>query len=79
MAVDAWAAEAQGDATLASTFEHRLIAAVDSRTRAILHQRSTELPYKRRGWLVRRMLLLADLAGVLASIAVCGAPAYDSV
>ena len=64
MAAEVWAAETRGDATLASPFERRLIAAVDGRTRAILHQRSTELPYKRRGWLVRRMLLVADLAGL---------------
>jgi exopolysaccharide biosynthesis polyprenyl glycosylphosphotransferase len=62
VSTEAWAAEAHGDATLASPFERRLFDAVDGRTRAIIHRRRTD--YKRRGWLVRRMLLLADVAGL---------------
>jgi exopolysaccharide biosynthesis polyprenyl glycosylphosphotransferase len=62
---EAWAATKVGaaEAGFVSAFERRLIDAVDNRTRAILERRH-ELPYKRRGWLVRRMLLIADVVGL---------------
>ncbi len=46
-----------------------LKAAADDRTREILVYRSTRLPTRRRGWLVRRVLLLADVLGLVAAFA----------
>ncbi|TML74844.1 MAG: hypothetical protein E6G13_00045, partial [Actinobacteria bacterium] len=42
-------------------------AAVDDRTLDILDRRRRTAIVKRRGWLVRRMLLLADVLGLLAA------------
>ena len=50
--------------------EHRPSAdAADDRTREILEYRSTRLPTRRRGWLVRRVLLLADVLRLVAAFA----------
>ena len=43
---------------------------VDHRTLAILDRRSAEKPFKRRGWLVRRLLLGADVAGLTLSFVI---------
>ena len=64
MSTKAWAAEAQPESVFASPFERRLLDVVDHRTRTILDRRSAEQPYKRRGWLVRRLLLVADVVGL---------------
>jgi exopolysaccharide biosynthesis polyprenyl glycosylphosphotransferase len=40
---------------------------VDERTVAMLDQRGTKAIIRHRGWLVRRMLLLADMAGLLVA------------
>src|SRR6059058_1702797 len=44
-----------------------MTAAVDDRTLDILDRRRRTAIVKRRGWLVRRMLLLADVLGLLAA------------
>ncbi len=44
-----------------------MTAAVDDRTLDILDRRRRTAVVKRRGWLVRRMLLLADVIGLLAA------------
>ena len=46
-----------------------LRATVDDRTLAILDRRRRTAVVKGRGWLVRRMLLAADLAGLVAAMA----------
>jgi exopolysaccharide biosynthesis polyprenyl glycosylphosphotransferase len=46
-----------------------LEATVDERTLEILDRRRRTAVIKRRGWLVRRMLLLADLTGLIAAMA----------
>ncbi len=43
---------------------HELAAAVNDRTLEILKQRRKTAVIRRRGWLVRRMLLLADVCGL---------------
>jgi exopolysaccharide biosynthesis polyprenyl glycosylphosphotransferase len=60
-----------------------VLPASDLRTRAILERRRTaELPY-RRGWLIRRALLAADVGGItiafLVSVLAYGAGANDRV
>ncbi|MES1247926.1 MAG: sugar transferase [Actinomycetota bacterium] len=47
-----------------------MVAGVDERTRDILETRRRAHFTKRRGWLVRRMLLLADVVGLLIAFAV---------
>jgi exopolysaccharide biosynthesis polyprenyl glycosylphosphotransferase len=42
-----------------------LLAGLDSRTRSIIEHRRRLATPRRRGWLVRRMLLLADVAGLV--------------
>jgi exopolysaccharide biosynthesis polyprenyl glycosylphosphotransferase len=64
LSTEAWAAGAQPESRFASSFERRLIDVVDQRTQAILARRSAAQPWKRRGWLVRRLLLAADLVGL---------------
>ena len=44
-----------------------LTAAIDARTLDILSRRRKTAVVKRRGWLVRRALLAADLAGLIAA------------
>jgi exopolysaccharide biosynthesis polyprenyl glycosylphosphotransferase len=44
-------------------------ATVDDRTLEILDHRRRTATVKRRGWLVRRVLLVADIAGLLAALA----------
>ena len=61
-----------------------LFDAVDDRTRDILEQRSRKNHHRRRGWLVRRALLAADIIGLtlafLAAAAVFGSTgAIDAV
>jgi exopolysaccharide biosynthesis polyprenyl glycosylphosphotransferase len=48
-------------------------AAVDDRTLEILDRRRKTAVIRRRGWLVRRTLLLADLAGLLLGFAIAQA------
>jgi exopolysaccharide biosynthesis polyprenyl glycosylphosphotransferase len=50
-----------------------LVRAVDARTRAILARRRTTAVVRRRGWLLRRMLVLADLIGLTCAFAVAEA------
>src|SRR3954447_2374092 len=47
-----------------------MAAAVDDRTLQILERRRRTAVIKRRGWLVRRMLLLADLVGLATAFLV---------
>jgi exopolysaccharide biosynthesis polyprenyl glycosylphosphotransferase len=47
----------------------RVLGAADARTLAILERRRSTAVIKRRGWLVRRMLLVADLIGLTAAFA----------
>jgi exopolysaccharide biosynthesis polyprenyl glycosylphosphotransferase len=49
-----------------------IAAALDERTREILERRKTTV-VRRRGWLVRRVLLLADLFGLLVAFAIAEA------
>ncbi len=44
----------------------RIIAAVDERTREII-ERKRPSTFKRRGWLIRRLLLLADVVGLTSA------------
>jgi exopolysaccharide biosynthesis polyprenyl glycosylphosphotransferase len=46
-----------------------MTAAVDERTLEILDRRRRSTVVKRRGWLMRRMLLAADLVGLIAAMA----------
>jgi exopolysaccharide biosynthesis polyprenyl glycosylphosphotransferase len=46
---------------------HEMSASIDERTLEILDHRRRTATVRRRGWLVRRMLLLADVAGLLAA------------
>jgi exopolysaccharide biosynthesis polyprenyl glycosylphosphotransferase len=60
-----------------------ILPATDTRTRAILERRRTaDMPY-RRGWLIRRALLAADVVGItvafLVSVLAYGAGANDRV
>jgi exopolysaccharide biosynthesis polyprenyl glycosylphosphotransferase len=48
-------------------FYDELHAAIDERTLEILDHRRRTATVRRRGWLVRRMLLLADLVGLLGA------------
>jgi exopolysaccharide biosynthesis polyprenyl glycosylphosphotransferase len=50
-----------------------LVLTVDSRTLEILDRRRRTAVVKRRGWLVRRMLLAADVIGLCAAMAVAEA------
>src|SRR5438105_2806165 len=43
---------------------------VDERTLEILDRRRRTAKIRRRGWLVRRMLLAADVAGLLAAMSI---------
>ena len=45
-----------------------MTATVDERTLEILDRRRKTAVVKRRGWLVRRMLLAADLVGILTAM-----------
>ena len=54
-------------------FERRVIGALDDRTRTLLQTRRSELPYRRRGWLVRRALLVADVVGLTLAFALAQA------
>ncbi len=47
-----------------------MTATIDERTLEILDRRRKTAKIKRRGWLVRRMLLVADLAGLMAAFAI---------
>jgi exopolysaccharide biosynthesis polyprenyl glycosylphosphotransferase len=47
-----------------------MTATVDERTLEILDRRRKTAKIKRRGWLVRRMLLVADLVGLMAAFAI---------
>jgi exopolysaccharide biosynthesis polyprenyl glycosylphosphotransferase len=61
--------------------QEELRTAVDERTLQILDRRRRTAVVKRRGWLVRRMLLLADVVGLVGALLVAQwlAPAVDSV
>jgi exopolysaccharide biosynthesis polyprenyl glycosylphosphotransferase len=52
-------------ATDVAVFDERLTKVLDARTLEILAHRSRISALRRRGWLVRRMLLLADLTAVV--------------
>ena len=71
-------AKAHAEPLLGSAFERRLIGSVNDRTRSILDQRSSTRPYKRRGWLVRRTLLVADIVGLSLAFLVAEALAGES-
>jgi exopolysaccharide biosynthesis polyprenyl glycosylphosphotransferase len=51
---------------LAHASSERIIAAVDERTREII-ERKRSTTFKRRGWLIRRLLVLADFAGLTSA------------
>ena len=53
------------DADLRESRE-RIAAVVDDRTRDIIERRRTSR-FKRRGWLIRRLLLLADIVGLASA------------
>jgi exopolysaccharide biosynthesis polyprenyl glycosylphosphotransferase len=59
--------------------QEELRTAVDERTLQILDRRRRTAVVKRRGWLVRRMLLLADVVGLVGALLVAQwlAPAVD--
>ena len=59
--------------------QEELRTAVDERTLQILDRRRRTAVVKRRGWLVRRMLLLADVVGLVGALLVAQwlAPAAD--
>jgi exopolysaccharide biosynthesis polyprenyl glycosylphosphotransferase len=58
--------EGGSTALMESALMHNEVtAAVDARTREILDQRRRTAKVRRRGWLIRRMLLLADVSGLL--------------
>lgn len=52
------------DQALEGRFDSELAPAVDERTLEILERRRGGSPGRRRGWLVRRMLLVADVVGL---------------
>ncbi|MFL5927915.1 MAG: sugar transferase [Gaiellaceae bacterium] len=52
-----------------AALREEMTATVDARTLEIVEQRRRTAPIKRRGWLVRRMLLVADLVGLLVAFA----------
>src|ERR1044071_2845920 len=56
-----------GDAIYPSAPYAQLTAGLDPRTQEILEHRRTADIRRRRGWLMRRMLLVADLFGLLAA------------
>jgi exopolysaccharide biosynthesis polyprenyl glycosylphosphotransferase len=60
--------------------QEELRTAVDERTLQILDHRRRTAVVKRRGWLVRRMLLLADVVGLVGALLVAQwlAPAVDN-
>ena len=60
--------------------QEELRTAVDERTLQILDRRRRTAVVKRRGWLVRRMLLLADVVGLVGALLVAQwlAPAPES-
>jgi exopolysaccharide biosynthesis polyprenyl glycosylphosphotransferase len=60
--------------------QEELRTAVDERTLQILDRRRRTAVVKRRGWLVRRMLLLADVVGLVGALLVAQwlAPAVDN-
>jgi exopolysaccharide biosynthesis polyprenyl glycosylphosphotransferase len=78
VAVDVSVAKVHPEPVFGSAFERRLIGAVSDRTRSILDERSSARPYRRRGWLVRRTLLAADVAGLTAAFLVAEALAGES-
>jgi len=49
----------------ATSLYHEMATLVDDRTLEILEQRRVTATIRRRGWLIRRMLLLADIVGLL--------------
>lgn len=55
--------------TAATVLHEDLEAALDERTLEILDRRRKTAVVRRRGWLVRRMLLLADILGLAVSFA----------
>ncbi len=59
-----------GEAQTPAAHRDRLRSVVDERTLEILDRRSRASSVKRRGWLVRRMLLVADVTGLLLAFAV---------
>src|SRR4029453_18410969 len=60
--------------------QEELRTTVDERTLQILDRRRRTAVVKRRGWLVRRMLLVADVVGLVAALVTAQwlAPAADS-
>jgi exopolysaccharide biosynthesis polyprenyl glycosylphosphotransferase len=60
--------------------QEELRTAVDERTLQILDRRRRTAVVKRRGWLVRRMLLIADVVGLVGALLVAQwlAPGVDS-
>ena len=78
MAVDVSVAKAHPEPVLGSAFERQLIGSINERTRSILDRRSADRPYKRRGWLVRRTLLAADVVGLTAAFLVAEAFAGEA-
>jgi exopolysaccharide biosynthesis polyprenyl glycosylphosphotransferase len=59
-------------------FYDEMNAAIDERTLEILDHRRRTATVRRRGWLVRRMLLLADLVGLLSAFLIAEAVAAAS-
>jgi exopolysaccharide biosynthesis polyprenyl glycosylphosphotransferase len=53
-----------------STLSAGVLEQVDDRTLAILEQRRATGGIKRRGWLIRRALLVADMAGLMTAFAI---------
>ncbi|MGN6431322.1 MAG: sugar transferase [Gaiellaceae bacterium] len=51
----------------AATLYDEMVSLVDERTLEILERRRITAKVQRRGWLIRRMLLLADIVGLLLS------------
>src|SRR3954454_11906247 len=60
--------------------QEELRTTVDERTLQILDRRRRTAVVKRRGWLVRRVLLVADVVGLIAALLAAQwlAPAADS-
>ena len=61
--------------------QEELRTTVDDRTLQILDRRRRTAVVKRRGWLVRRMLLAADVVGLLSALLMAEwlAPAVENV
>jgi exopolysaccharide biosynthesis polyprenyl glycosylphosphotransferase len=53
----------------AAALYDEMVALVDGRTLEILERRRKTATVRRRGWLIRRVLLLADLVGLVAAFA----------